>query len=192
MDKFIDMFLQDPFKATSIFAVILIGWFIKREHKLRDKQFESFQTQIEAWKSQIALISDDFVRTAREHQESMGLSSVAINKDMVSIRRYFFELTQRVEAEVEGLKAYISELENRSEGLSLNLTAATQDFDVKFGKILDLREKLDHNIGRVIHIEEGLGKNTIETRRHTDQIAKIARILEHQRQKELDAEKGKK
>lgn len=182
MDKFIDIFLQDPFKAISIFAVILVGWFIKREHASRDKQFENFQNQMEAWKRQVSDISDDFVRTAREHQEFVGTSVVEMNDQF---RKAFSHMNLKLDE----MKKFIDQLDDGSKKAASAISSAIGSFQEEFGKITDVQKKIEDTYGKVILLEAAQEAQSQGILKHREQIGRIAAYLERQRQKDLDKEK---
>ena len=182
MDEIIKIFVEDPLKGLLIAAITLLIYFIKKEAKSREKQIKD---QAEA----VNAIQKDYTEKATDLQEAMGKATKAINGDTLRVREELFNLRQEIIKEVESVKNHASELSRRTEALVHNLNMTTERFDDKFGRLIELKEKVDYSYGRVVHIEASVGEQAIALKKHKEQIAKIARILEAQRLRELDKEK---
>lgn len=176
MDKLVDMLSSDPLKAVSILAAALIVWFIKREHKHRDEQFSGFKEQITDWKHDIRSLSNDL-------SFEINQQKTYLNETIIGLKSNLLQFNKSLNIKIEELQNYIEKIEKDGPQTLQQMKNVTSAFNERLGKIIEISGKLEATYGKVIHLNgevEAMKKNVLK---HSEQIGKIAKYLESQKEK---------
>lgn len=186
MESTISMFATDPLKAIAVCAVFLATYFIIQAKKRLEKDFNGFEKKLEVYDRSFEHHARETRKALSEHQDAMGKATKAINGDMLKIKENLFELKRELIVKVEEARAQVASLERESKAMSHALSLTTEQFEAKFGRIIEFKKELETAHGKIIRLEESQGGFKIDVVKHREWIGQIGQTLKAHKA-ELDA-----
>lgn len=186
MAEVLKLFTSDPIRAIAICAIFVATYFILAFKKNLEKQFKSFETQMDDWTGTIKKHMTDTRSELKTHSENLGKATKAINGDMNTIERSVFNLKKDVLERTAQLQQFAVELESETQKLSQVFATNVDRFELKLGQIVELKKELATAYGKIERLEGTTGELRILIGKHKDHLKAAGKILKHH-QSQLDA-----
>lgn len=186
MEAIISMFVTDPLKAIAVCAVFLATYFIIAAKKRLEKDFQGFENKLSVYERSIEFHASETRKALAVHSDHMGRATKAINGDMLKIKENIFELKRELIQKVDEARAQVASIEREAKAIAHALQLTTEQFEVKFGRIIEFKKELETTHGKIIRLEEASGTFKIDIIKHREWFGQVGQTLKAQKA-ELDA-----
>jgi len=134
-------------------------------------------------------------RSLNTHSENMGKATKAINGDMLAIKNSIFSLKKELNDELQKVQNQSSEIARGFETLATRFELASEAFDQRYGRLINLELRTQNNEGKILLIEKQNGNFALSTSKNRTEISankeKLDRVIENLRQLRADKRKLK-
>lgn len=177
MEAIISMFVTDPLKAIAVCAVFLATYLIISAKKRLEKDFQGFENKLSVYERSIEFHASETRKALATHSDHMGRATKAINGDMLKIKENIFELKRELIQKVDEARAQVASIEREAKAIAHALQLTTEQFEVKFGRIIEFKKELETAHGKIIRLEEASGTFKIDIVKHREWFGQVGQTL---------------
>lgn len=181
MEAIITMFATDPLKAIAVCAVFLATYLIIAAKKRLENDFKGFETKLSVYERSIEFHASETRKALAVHSDHMGRATKAINGDMLKIKENIFELKRELIQKVDEARTQVASIEREAKAIAHALQLTTEQFEVKFGRIVEFKKELEIAHGKIIRLEEASGSFKIDIVKHQEWFGRIGQTLKAQK-----------
>ena len=182
----ISMLVTDPLKAIAVSAVFLATYLIISAKKRLEKDFQRFESKLGIYERSIEHHASETRKALATHSDHMGKATKAINGDVLKIKENIFELKRELIVKVDEAHSQVASIEREAKAIAHALQLTTEQFEVKFGRVIEFKKEIELAHGKIIRLEETSGTFKIDLIKHKEWFGQVAKSLQVHKS-ELDA-----
>lgn len=180
----IGLLKSDPVKAVVVVLLFLcVALFLELKKRFThdltrfEKTLGTFTTKMGYWEERISMHTAETGKSLLRHSEDMGKATKAINGDFLKIHEAFLAMKQQTIDEIEKLKSFSATLERQFLLIAQKCDLSVDAINEKFGRIIEIKKNLETLNGKVILIEENVGKQSTRMAKHEEHFTTVGNTL---------------